>query len=497
MALPQGINFRKFLWTPVDGANEYAEFSTSLNYPTPTPQGNNVGWESGTVNYADNRNAAIDARLAGTHGFDAGSVATYRIDLPSPGSYTIRIAAGSATTAWRVSADLYDGATLLRTLVTDQAISSGQFVDATDTLRTDAADWVSNNASITETFATTILRVTIPTSSSFRTIAHIYVEAAAGGGPSTVPIGQASETDSAFALTSSKASSVLQAVEADSAFSFSSVRLREILQAVETDTAFAVTGSGGILIGQAVETDTAFSLTNNKLRSIVKAVETDTVQPVTWLKLRTIGQAIETDESFAMAASGSIPISLALEADTAQVISRLKALGVGQASESGSAFSVTGIKWRQTGQAIETDAAFTLSVNKQRSIGLANETDESFPFSSDGSITVIIGVAVETGSASGVGRIKSRAIAQGIVYDTAFNFNPVVSSGIGQSNETDSASPFSRSKFTGIGQAIETDSALIFTSDSIITVRAPSGSGYSPGRVVSVRPAQRYPTRIH
>ena len=55
MALPQGINFRKFLWTPVDGANEYAEFSTSLNYPTPTPQGNNVGWESGTVNYADNR----------------------------------------------------------------------------------------------------------------------------------------------------------------------------------------------------------------------------------------------------------------------------------------------------------------------------------------------------------------------------------------------------------------------------------------------------------
>ena len=183
MALPQGINFRLTYGYVTDGANEYAQTVTTLNYPTTTSQGNDVGWESGTIAYKSDRSSSVDARLAGNHGLDAGATATYRIDLPSTGTYNIRSAMGSATTAFRVDADLYDSGSFLRTLATDQAISTGQFVDASDTLRADAATWVSSNSAVSETFSTSIMRVTIDTSSSYRNICHLYVET--GTAPST------------------------------------------------------------------------------------------------------------------------------------------------------------------------------------------------------------------------------------------------------------------------------------------------------------------------
>ncbi|SFK74535.1 hypothetical protein SAMN05216302_101438 [Nitrosomonas aestuarii] len=313
----------------------------------------------------------------------------------------------------------------------------------------------------------------------------------------TQSIGQAAATDTAFAMTSAVGASIGQAVETDAAFDLSRSKVRSILQAVETDTAFAVTASGGVLVGQAVETDTAFAMASTKLRAITQAIETDLAQPFTWTKLMSAGLASETDSAFTMAVSGSIPIGLALEADTAQVIGRLKSLGIGQSSESDTAFEVTRIKWREVGRAIETATAFTLSINKQQLIGISTETDAAFPLSSDGSITVLIGVATTSDSAFSFGRNKTITASLATETDSAFNVSSVASSAIGQASETDSTFSFGRLKSLAIGRATETDTALIFTSDSVITVRAPSGSGYAPGRVISVRPAQHYPTRMH
>lgn len=312
-----------------------------------------------------------------------------------------------------------------------------------------------------------------------------------------VSIGFASESDSALQATCSKARVADSAVESDSALSFARAKLRSILQSTETDSAFAVTSSGGVLIGQAVETDTAFSAASAKLRSIAQAIESDTGNSFAWVKLRDIGLASETDSAFAMSTIGNVPIGLALEVDTAQIVDILKTLGIGQASEIDSGFTVTSMKSRQIGLSLESEAAFNVSVSKQRTIGQSSEADTAFPFSSDGSVTVLIGLATEVDSAFAAARNKTRAISLGSETDSAFDMAALFSGAIGRASEADSAFSVGRSKSTLIGLATETDTALIFTSDSVITVRAPSGTGYSPGRVISVRPAQKYPIRIH
>ena len=196
MALPQGINFRASSGYVSDGPNDYAQTTNSLNYPTTTPQDNDVGWESGQVDYVNDRDSGVDARLAGTHGIELAQSATYRIDLPAPGSYNIRAAFGSATSGFIVEAYLYDNNTLVATLASNQAIAFGQFVDASDTLRSSPADWVANNAAITQSFSSTIMRVVIPTGGNYRTISHLYVESAGGGAAALAgdAAGQASAT---------------------------------------------------------------------------------------------------------------------------------------------------------------------------------------------------------------------------------------------------------------------------------------------------------------
>ncbi|SEN43404.1 hypothetical protein [Nitrosomonas marina] len=310
-------------------------------------------------------------------------------------------------------------------------------------------------------------------------------------------IAQPSESDTGFAASSLKSSEIGQASESDSAFSIGRAKLRSILQSTEADTAFAVTSSGGVFIGQASETDSAFSAASAKLRSIVQAIESDTGSLFTWVKLRYIGLSNETDSAFAMSTVGNVPIGLALEANTAQIVDILKTLGIGLGSETDSGFTVTSLKSRQIGLSLESDAAFDVSVSKQRTISQSSEADTAFPFSSDGSITVLIGLATEADSALAAARNKTRVISIGNETDAAFDMDALFSGAIGHASETDSAFLIDRSKATSIGLATETDTALIFTSDSVITVRAPSGTGYSPGRVISVRPAQTYPKRIH
>src|SRR6267154_393255 len=96
MALEYGIDFRSTAGLVTDPANCYAERNSSLNdYPTTTPQGNTVGWESGGNSVgAFDADAGLDPRIAGFTFTSGGAVADYRIDLPAPGAYDINIAFG-------------------------------------------------------------------------------------------------------------------------------------------------------------------------------------------------------------------------------------------------------------------------------------------------------------------------------------------------------------------------------------------------------------------
>jgi len=180
MALPQGINLRLTSGYVTDVANDYGEIASSANFPTTTPQGNNVGWESGSsINARYDRNSANDPRLAGVVYMGSWVEHNYRIDLPAAGDYKIRCALGDPSTSYNVSLQIVDNTTVKRTVVSPVYTgAAGRFYDASGVERTSAADWVANNAEITETFASTILRFRIPMSGDLKTAAHFYVESA-------------------------------------------------------------------------------------------------------------------------------------------------------------------------------------------------------------------------------------------------------------------------------------------------------------------------------
>jgi hypothetical protein len=120
---------------------------------------------NGTVNGYD-RNAGIDPRLAGMHLVVGGDCMSFGVLLPSTGSYDIVLAAGDPNAAQGpMTIEIYDGTTLRQTVVTGVSPSGAQWYDATGTLRTSAADWVTNGsvAIATVAMSTTHLAVKITT----------------------------------------------------------------------------------------------------------------------------------------------------------------------------------------------------------------------------------------------------------------------------------------------------------------------------------------------
>ena len=77
------------------------------------------------------------------------------------------------------------GTTLLATYGPESS-STNQFYDASNVLRTSDSDWATNEVTVTETFATTTLYLTLVSASSNVTIAHLFVSEVL---PSSSPTG--------------------------------------------------------------------------------------------------------------------------------------------------------------------------------------------------------------------------------------------------------------------------------------------------------------------
>ena len=194
MALPQGINFRQTLAFVTDGANETAEVedspgsgTASANYPHTSTQGNNIGWESGTALEVRNRsNSGADVRLRGiVNNPDATN--DYRIDLPSAGSYAVRIGAGDGEYTGECKVELFDTNSSLGVLCNGTTSAANRFFDADGTDLT-AANWPSQNTLVQVTFATTICRFRNGGGTGIDgKLAHVYIEAAAGAAANAVP----------------------------------------------------------------------------------------------------------------------------------------------------------------------------------------------------------------------------------------------------------------------------------------------------------------------
>lgn len=166
MAFDEGFNFRSTLAYVTDPSD--TQFVNHTKTYSTTSGGVTFGWEYSYFVTIRDRDAGVDARLAGHNRVDVNVVHPFRVDLPSAGDYEITLAMGdqgypSGPMYYRI----VDDTSVLYTspgYASDTGPSTGaggRFFDAADTLHTSAANWVSNQVPVTYTFASTIFRLEI------------------------------------------------------------------------------------------------------------------------------------------------------------------------------------------------------------------------------------------------------------------------------------------------------------------------------------------------
>ena len=189
MPWDKGFNFRATAVFVTDGTDETYDIGTV--YPV-TRNGATFGWAEASEGDARDRDALVDRRLAGIMNRDNVETAkTWRLDLPATGDFTIRLAAGDTEFSRIEDLELLDDNTVFATVADNVSVAQDNYLDATGVTRTEA-NWPSQNATLSRTFTSTILRVRIaglsaPSGSSG--IAHVFVsQVAAAEGPSaTIP----------------------------------------------------------------------------------------------------------------------------------------------------------------------------------------------------------------------------------------------------------------------------------------------------------------------
>ncbi len=187
-----GVDFRATVGFVTDpNANYTFDDGSSNNYPT-SFGGTNIGWESGIVAGSDrDRSNAVDVRVAGVVFKNAGT-ATYRIDLPSAGTYSIQFALGDASNSDVMKLELFDDVTS-KLVVNGNTGGNERFWAANGTIYTSAALWAAANvvdgggaAQVDIFFASTIARFTIGNNVNLSSIAHIFISG--GGSPPAIDI---------------------------------------------------------------------------------------------------------------------------------------------------------------------------------------------------------------------------------------------------------------------------------------------------------------------
>lgn len=238
---------------------------------------------------------------------------------------------------------------------------------------------------------------------------HACIHMAESGGLSAT-VNQASETDSAQALSSQKAKDLGQPSETDAAQALSSLKVSALTQPSETDLAQPITviqdtmiAVGQVsetdlaqpvaaplisLVGQAAETDLAQALTSAKAKEIAQVVEAIEAAGIPALKTKEIGQVAETDLSQSVtvdAGQTTVAVGQVSETDAAQTLGgTLKEKEVGQASETDTPQTISASRVYDLGQVSEIDSAQVIDIATARLVRQVTETDVSLPVTVDG-----------------------------------------------------------------------------------------------------------------
>jgi hypothetical protein len=180
MAWKKGFNFRSTSGYVTDGTDDTYVLATDTS--ATTRNGVTFQW-SASPNVPRDRSAAVDAKLAGIHGVDGIDECTFSVTLPATGDYRIKFALGDqASLQGNMRIRILDDATGLIDLNSKTTTGAAYFFDATNVERTSVADWVSNNAAATHTFATTSFKLILgQTGARNGFLAHLELEQVATG----------------------------------------------------------------------------------------------------------------------------------------------------------------------------------------------------------------------------------------------------------------------------------------------------------------------------
>lgn len=179
-----GINFRNTSGYVTDSAGE--TYCITDSYPT-TRGGITFGWETSETGRGRDRNSGNDRRLAGINFWpnnNSPADNTFRVDLPAPGTYPVRLAMGDAGSLQELQYfQIKDGSTVLTTIDDTDGTSSNNFDDATGTMYS-AANWAASNTAYNAVMTGTALKILIGANklTGSTTIAHLFVGDASGGG---------------------------------------------------------------------------------------------------------------------------------------------------------------------------------------------------------------------------------------------------------------------------------------------------------------------------
>lgn len=216
-------------------------------YPYPSGLGYDVGFTSLASLQFRNNSTSVDHRLGGDVRTPSWTVTTYRIALPSTGDYDIALALGTMNTSpSRVSAKMYDNTTQFGATIGPYSAGSGVFYDATNTQRTSATDWVSNNALVTRTFTSTTFNLEFQGGSDFKLAAHIGVYPVGGGG-----VEQGAGASSGVATASAVGSSLAKSAASSAGVAACAAVGAALLAAVGSCSGVATASATGNAVYQA------------------------------------------------------------------------------------------------------------------------------------------------------------------------------------------------------------------------------------------------------
>lgn len=195
-------------------------------------------------------------------------------------------------------------------------------------------------------------------------------------------------------------------------------------------------------VGLASETDSALALGRAKLKGVELASETGMALALALTKSIGVGLSAETDVALTIAHFKWSTVGVAAETDLALALQQADLedteLPVGLASEADFAHALAGGKMLSVGLSVETNEALTLGRTKRRSGSLSDEMDRAYsPL--DLSLYRLVGMATETDDALAVGRYRTWPMGLSTEDNEAFSLSASKVMVVGISLETDDA----------------------------------------------------------